>query len=115
MICVFVCTSNVYKCLCVHTFTHTCVFVSSVAQSCPTLYDPMDWSMSGFPVHHQLPKPIQTHVRHVSDAIQPPHPLSSPSPPIFNLSWETGSFAMSRFFTSGAKVLEFQLQHQSFQ
>ena len=67
--------------LCVHTYTHRCVIVNSVAQSCPTLYDPMDCSMPGFPVHHQLLEPIQTHVHSVSDAIQPPHPLSSPSPP----------------------------------
>ena len=59
---------------------------SSVAQSCLTLCDPMDCSMPGFPFHHQLPKLIQTHVYRVGDAIQPPHPLSSPSPPAFNLS-----------------------------
>ena len=52
----------------------------SVAQSCPTLCDPMDCSMSGFPVHHQLPELAQTHVHQVGDAIQPSHPLSSPSP-----------------------------------
>ena len=54
---------------------------SSVAQSCPTLCDPMDCSTSGLPVHHQLLEFIQTHVHRVSDAIQPSHPLSSPSPP----------------------------------
>ena len=59
---------------------------SSVAQSCLTLCDPMDCSMPGFPVHHQLPELAQTHVHRVSDAIQPSHPLSSPSPPAFNLS-----------------------------
>ena len=58
---------------------------SSVAQSCPALCDPMDCSMPGFPVHHHLPEPTQTHVQRVSDAIQPSHPLSSPSPPTFNL------------------------------
>ena len=56
---------------------------SSVTQSCPTLCDPMDCSMPGFPVHHQLPELTQTHVHHISDAIQPSHPLSSPSPPAF--------------------------------
>ena len=59
---------------------------SSVAQSCPTPWDPMDGSMSGLPVHHQLPEFTQTHVHWFSDAIQPSHPLSSPSPPAFNLS-----------------------------
>jgi len=58
---------------------------SSVAQSCPTLCDPMDCSTPGFPVYHQLPEPTQTLVHRVSDAIQPSHPLSSPSP-TFNLS-----------------------------
>ena len=58
---------------------------SSVAQSSPTLCDPMDCSTPGFPVHHQLPELTQTHVHRVSDAIQTPHPLSSPSPPTFNL------------------------------
>ena len=59
---------------------------SSVTHSCPTLCDPMNCSMPGFPVHHQLLKLAQTHVHRVSDAIQPTHPLSSPSPPAFNLS-----------------------------
>ena len=59
---------------------------SSVTQLCPTLCDPMDYSMPGFPVHHQFPVLTQTHVHHVGDAIQPSHPLSSPSPPAFNLS-----------------------------
>ena len=56
-----------------------------VAQSCPTLCDPMDCSMPGLPVHHQLPEFTQTHVHRVRDAIQPSHPLSSASPPAFNL------------------------------
>ena len=60
--------------------------VSSVAQSCPTLCDPMNHSMPGLPVHHQLPEFTQTHVHRVSDAIQPSHPLSSPSPPTPNPS-----------------------------
>ena len=54
---------------------------SSVAQSCLTLWDPMNCSTPGLPVHHQLPEFTQTHVHRVSDAIQPSHPLSSPSPP----------------------------------
>ena len=59
---------------------------SSVTQSCPTLCDPMHCSTPGLPVHHQLPEFTQTHVHWVSDAIWPSHPLSSPSPPAFNLS-----------------------------
>ena len=59
---------------------------SSVAQSCPTLCDPMDCHMPGFPVHHQISELAKTHVHRVGDAIQPSHPLSSPSPPAFNLS-----------------------------
>ena len=58
---------------------------SSVAQSCLTLCNPMDCSTPGFPVYHQLPELSQTHVHRVVDAIQPSHPLSSPSPPAFNL------------------------------
>ena len=58
---------------------------SSVAQSCPTLCNPMDCSTAGLPVHHQLLELAQTHVHQVRDAIQPPHPLLSPSPPAFNL------------------------------
>ena len=57
----------------------------SVAQSCPTLHNPLDCSTPGFPVPHQLPELAQTHVHQVCDAIQPPHSLSSPSPPAFNL------------------------------
>ena len=88
---------------------------SSVAQLCPTLCNPMDCSMPGFPVHHQLPEPTQTHVHRVSDAIQPSHPLSSPSPPAFNLSQHQGLFKWVSSSHQVAKVLEFQLQHQSFQ
>ena len=61
-------------------------------QSCPTLWDPMDCSTPGFPVHHQLLKPTQTHFHRVSNAIQPSQPLSSPSPPSFNLSQHQGLF-----------------------
>ena len=63
---------------------------SSVAQLCPTLCDPMDYSMTGFPVHRQFLKLAQTHVHQVGDAIQPSHPLSFPSPPVFNLSQHHG-------------------------
>ena len=65
---------------------------SSVAQSCPTLCDPMDCSTPGLPVHHQPPEITQTHVHRVSDAIHPSHPLSSPSPPTFNLSQHQSLF-----------------------
>ena len=61
-----------------------CCCCYSVTQSCPSLCDPIDCSLSGFPVHHQLPELAQTHVHRVSDAIQPSHPLLSPSPPAFN-------------------------------
>ena len=64
----------------------------SVAQSCPTLCNPMDCSTPGLPVHHQLPGFAQTHVHWVDDAIQPSHPLSSPSPPAFSLSQHQGLF-----------------------
>ena len=65
---------------------------SSVAQSCPTLWDPVDCSMPGIPIHHQLLELTQTHVHWVSDAIQPSHPLSSPFPSTFNPSKHQGLF-----------------------
>ena len=67
---------------------------SSVAQSCPTLCDPMNRSIPGLPVRHQLPELIQTHVYQVGDAIQPSHPLSSPSPPAPNPSQHQGLFLL---------------------
>jgi len=88
---------------------------SSVTQSCPTLWDPMNRSMPGLPVHHQLPESTQTHVHRVSDAIQPSHPLLSPSPPALNLSQYQGLFKWVSSSHQVAKILEFQLQHQSFQ
>ena len=88
---------------------------SSVIQLCSTLCDPKDCSTPGFPVHHQLPELAQTHVHQVSDAIQPSHPLSSPSPPALNLSQHQGLFQWVSSSHQLAKVLEFQLQHQSFQ
>ena len=87
---------------------------SSVPQSCPTLCNPMDCSASGFPVHHQLPELAQNHVHWVSDAIQPSYPVSIPSP-AFNLSQHQGLFQWVSSSHQVAKVLEFQLQHQSFQ
>ena len=88
---------------------------SSVAQSCLILCDPMDCSTPGLPVHHQLPEFTQTHAHWVCDAIQPSHPLSSPSPPAFNPSQHQGLFQWVSSLHQVAKVLEFQLQHQSFQ
>ena len=68
------------------------IFFSSVAQSCPTLCDPMNCSTPGLPVHHQLPEFTQTHVHRVGDAIQPSHPLLSPSPPAPNPSQHQSLF-----------------------
>ena len=79
------------------------------------LRDPTDCSTPGFPVHHQLPELAQTHVHWVCDAIQPSHPLWSPSPPAFNLSQHQGLFQWVSSLHQVAKVLELPLQHQSFQ
>ena len=88
---------------------------SSVTQSCPTLCDPMGWSIPWFPVPNQLPELAQTHVHQVDDAMQPSHPLSSPSPPAFNISQHQGLFKWVSSLHQVAKILEFQPQHQSFQ
>ena len=88
---------------------------SSVAQSCLILCDPMDCSMTGLPVHRQLPEFTQTHVHWVGDTIQPSHSLSSPSPPDFNLSQHQDLLKWVSSLHQVAKVLEFQLQHQFFQ
>ena len=94
---------------------------SSVAQSCPTLCDPMNRSTSGLPVHHQHPEFTQSHIHRVSDAIQPSHPLSSPTPPAPNPS-QHQSFPMSQLFAWGgqstgvstlASVLPMNTQDQS--
>ena len=108
-----------------HTIQQSCSLVStqrswklqfsSVAQSCLTLFNPMNCSMPGLPVHHELPKFTQTHAHRVSDAIQTSHPLSSPSPPAPNPSQHQGLFQWVSSSHEVAKVLEFQLQHQSFQ
>ena len=79
------------------------------------LWDPMDHSMPGLPVHHELLESTQTHVHWVRDAIQPSLPLSSPSPPAFNLSQHQGIFQWVSSSRQVAKLLEFQLQHQFFQ
>ena len=88
---------------------------SSVVQSCPTLCGPTDCSTPGLPVLHQLPEFAQTHIHRVGDAIRPSHPLLSPSPPVPNPSQQQGLFQWVNFSHEVAKVLEFQLQHQSFQ
>ena len=106
-------------------FSPTCVFplgyclylLCSVqfTHSCPTLCHPMDCSMPGLPVHDQLPEFIQTHVHWLGDAIQPSHPLLSPSSSTFSLSQHQGLFSWLNSLHQVAKILEFQIQHQSFQ
>ena len=86
---------------------------SSVAQSCPTLCDPMNCSTPGLPVHNQLPEFTQTHVHWVSDAIQPSQPLLSPSPPVPNPSKHQGLFQWVNSSHEVAKVLEFDSQKSS--
>ena len=101
----------------VQTLLHCCCLVdqfSSVAQSCLTLCDPINRSTPGLPIHHQLPEFTQTHVHWVGDAIQPSHLLSSPSPPAPSPSQHQGLFQLVNSSREVAKVLEFQLQHQSF-
>ena len=97
-------------------YIHTYIYYqySSVAQSCLTLCNPVDCSTRGLPVHHHLPVFTQTHVHWVHDAIQPSHPLPSPSP-AFNLSQLQDLFKWLSSLHPVAKALEFQLQHQFFQ
>ena len=86
---------SIYVCVCIYIYIHTiCVYIqfSSVTQSCPILCDPMNGSTPGLPVHHQLLEFTQTHVHRVGDAIQPSHPLTSPSPPAPNPSQHQGVF-----------------------
>ena len=92
-----------------NTNRYVSVQFSSVAHSCLTLCDPMNRSMPGLPVHHQLPEFSQTHVHRVSDAIQPSHPLLSPSPPAPNPSQYQSLFQSVNSSHEVAKVLEFQL------
>ena len=87
----------------------------SLAYFCLTLGDPMDCSTSGFPVLHQLPDLAQIHVHWVAGIIQPSHPLSPPSPPALSLSQHQGLFQWVGSLHQVAKVLELQLQLQSFQ
>ena len=92
-----------------NNFIEIIIQFSSVAQSCPTHCDPMNCSTPGLPVHHQLPEFAETPVHGVGDAIQPSHPLSSPSPPTFNLSQHQSLFKSVNSSHQVAKVLEFQL------
>ena len=94
---------------------HYLVQFSSVPQLCLTLCNPMNRSTPGLPVHHQLLEFTQTHVHRVSDAIQPSHPLSSPSPPAPSPSQHQSLFQWVNSSHEVAKVLEFQLQRHSFQ
>ena len=92
-------------------FTFCCFPVLSRARLC----DPMDYRAPGFPVLHQLPEFVQTLAYWVSDAIQQSHPLLPPSPPAFNLSQQQSLFHWVNSSHQVAKILEFQLQHESFQ
>ena len=111
-VCVCVCDGVCVR-VCVRKYSTRHQFIS-ITQLCPILCDPMDYSMPGFPLHHQLLALAQTHVHWFSDAIQPSHPLSSPSPPAFNLSQHQGLFQWISSSYHVVKVSEFQLQHQSF-
>ena len=93
---------NKNKCRKIATLLEFSVQFSSVAQSCPTLCDPMNRSTPGLPVHHQCPEFTQTHVHRVSNAIQPSHPLPSPSPPTPNPS-QHQSFPVSQLFAWGGQ------------
>ena len=97
-----------------HAYVYISIQFSSVAQSCLTLCDPMDCNMPDLPVYHQIPEFTQTHVHWVGDATQPSHPLSNPSPPTFNLFQHQALFKWVSSSHQVTKVLEFQLQHQSF-
>ena len=107
------CEHPLEKCMANHI--SILVQFSSVTQSCLTLCNPMECSMPSLSVQHQRPDLTQTHVHWVSDAIQPSHPLSFPSPPAFNLSQRQGLFKWVSSTHQVVKVLEFQLQHQFFQ
>ena len=102
-------TYKLHRCLTKQNMLFVCIFriilSSSVAQSYLTFCDPMNCSMPGLPVHHQLPELTQTHVHLVGDAIQLSHCLSSPSPSAFTFS-ASGSFQMSQFSTSGGQSIE---------
>ena len=104
------CSHEIKRQLLLRRKTITNLQFSSVAQSSPTLCYPMNHSMPGLPVHYQLPESTQTHIHWVSDAIQPSHPLSSPSPPPH--TQHQGLFQWVNSSHEVARVLEFQLQQQ---
>ena len=110
--CPVACTDYLY--LWIYVITRLCCCCCSVAQLCPTPCDPMDCSMPGFPVHHQLSELAQTHVHRVAGAIQPSHPLLSPSLSVvpFHLSQHQGLFQWVSSSHWVAKILELQLQLQ---
>ena len=109
------CSSQMWLLLAIMLTTFSSAQFSSVAQLCPALCDPMNCSTPGLPVHHQLPEFTQTHAHWVHDAIQPSHPLSSPSSPTPNPSQHQSLFQWVKSSHEVAKVLEFQLSHHSFQ
>ena len=104
------CSHEIKRCLLLGRKVMTNLQFNSVAQSCPTLCDPMNCSTPGLPVHHQLLEFTQTHVHRVSDAIQPSHSLLSPSLPAFNLSQHQDLFKWVSSSLQVAKILEFQCQ-----
>ena len=103
------CSREIERCLLLGRKVMTNLQCSSVAQSCLTLCNPMNHSTPGLPVHHQPPEFTQTHVHRVSDAIQPSHPQTSPSPPAPNPSQHQSLFQLVNASHEVAKVLEFQL------
>ena len=99
-------TASIPKCpKTVILFGNHCYVFSSIAWSCPTVCDPMDCNMPGFPVHHQALETAQTYIHRVSDAVQPSHPLSSPSPLTFNLSQHQAFSNKGQFFASGGQSI----------
>ena len=115
-LCLFFCPAyRVIVTVCLNSIYIHSVQFSSVAQSCPTPCCPMNRSMPGLPVHHKLPEFIQIHAHQVGDVIKPSHSLLPPSPPAPNPSQHQGLFQWVNSSHQVAKVLEFQLQHQSFQ
>ena len=115
---IFYFCNNHLLCSCFHHICEILLSFSSVQFSHAVMSNsvtPMNRSTPGLPVHQQLPESTQTHLHWVGDAIQPSHPLSSPSPPALNLSQHQGLFQLVSSSHQVAKVLELQLQHQSFQ
>ena len=111
----FICLFTKHHSLAHGSRSHFDFQIRSVTQSCSTFCDPMNRSITSLPAHHQLPEFTQTHVHRVSDAIQPSHPLLSSSPPAPNPSQHQSLFQRVNSSHEVAKVLEFQVQHHSFQ